>query len=225
MKGLLLFACICLAKTLLMAQTAVLEVSNNQSIATLQTVAAPYFKTVPFNKSFSQFLQELINDPDLQQKEVSRRTDSTFFFAGGTYKRFNPFLYRPTTVKITVAEAEFSESDSSSYRDTVVYYQLIVTADSTSQGEQFVKKEYQRLLRKHDKKFTYSAYPLYKDKPAGKGDVAICFMDLFAVSPLTVAWGREEGSRNFAFSISFRMKVQENRATMVTLPQEPIRNQ
>ena len=66
MKGLLLLACFCLGGVSLTAQTAVLEVSNNKSIATLQTVAAPYFKTLPFNKSFSQFLQELINDPDLQ---------------------------------------------------------------------------------------------------------------------------------------------------------------
>lgn len=225
MKGLLLLACLCLGHASLSAQTAILEVTNNMSAATLQNVAASYFKTAPYNKDFSQFLQELIADPDLQNKQVSRRTDSTFFFVSGTYKRYNPFIYRPTTVKISVAEAEFSDSDSSSYRDTVVYYQMIVTADSTAQGEQFVKKEYQRLLRKHDKKFTYAHYPLDKSNTASKGEVAICFMELFAVSPLTVAWGREEASRNFAFSLTLRLKVRENRAEIVTLPHEPIRSQ
>lgn len=223
MKGLLLFACICLGKVSLMAQTAILEATNSMSVTTLENIATSYFKSVPYNKDFSQFLKELMTDPDLQDKQLSRRTDSTFFFVSGTYKRFNPFIYRPTTVKITVVEAEFSDSDTSSYRDTVMYYQLIVSTDSTAQSEQFVKKEYQRLLRKHDKKFTFSTYPLQKDNTASKGEVSICFMDVFAVSPLTVAWGREETTSNYAFSLTFRMKVRENRATMVTLPHEPIR--
>jgi hypothetical protein len=206
-----------------MAQNAVLEMTSNVGVANLQQVAQPYFKLDPYKNSFSQFLQEFINDPDLQYKVLNKRTDSTFFFASGTYKRFNPFIYRPTTLKVAVIESEFSDSDTSSYRDTVLYYQLLVTTDSTAQSEQFVKKEYNRLLRKHDDKFTFNTQPLNEANSAQKGEIAIGFFNLFAVSPITIAWGRELASRNYVFSLTLRMKVQENRATLVTLPQEPIR--
>jgi hypothetical protein len=124
---------------------------------------------------------------------------------------------------VAVIESEFSDSDTSSYRDTVLYYQLLVTTDSTAQSEQFVKKEYNRLLRKYDDKFTFNTQPLNEANSAQKGEIAIGFFNLFAVSPITIAWGRELASRNYVFSLTLRMKVQENRATLVTLPQEPIR--
>ena len=204
-------------------QNAVFEMTSNLGVATLQQVAAPYIKLDPYKNSFSQFLQEFINDPDLQYKVLNKRTDSTFFFASGTYKRFNPFIYRPSSLKVAIIESEFSDSDTSSYRDTVVYYQLLVTADTTAQSEQFVKKEYSRLLRKHNDKFTFNIQPLNDTNNAQKGEIAIGFFNLFAVSPITIAWGRELASRNYVFSLTLRMKVQGNRATLVTLPQEPIR--
>jgi hypothetical protein len=204
-------------------QHPVLEITSNMGITALKQVADPYFKAEPYDKSFSQFLQEFINDPDLQYKVLNKRTDSTFFFASGTYKRFNPFIYRPTTLKAAIIESEFSDSDTSSYRDTVIYYQLLVTADSTAQSEQFVKKEYHRLLRKHGDKFTFNTQTLNDANGAQKGEIAIGFFNLFAVSPITIAWGRELASRDYVFSLTLRMKVKENRAVMVTLPREPMR--
>jgi hypothetical protein len=205
------------------AQNVLLEASSQMSLTTLQDLAAPYFKTIPYHKSFSAFLQEVINDPDLQDKEVHRRTDSTFFHVSGNYQRFNPFIYRPTKVKVIIAESEFSYNDTTSYTDTVVYYQLLVTTDTTEKGKQFVQKEYNRLLRKAGRTFTHQTYALGKETSAAEGELTNSFIAPFAVSPLTIAWGREATTQHYAFSFSLCMKVNENRAGMVTLPQEPIR--
>ena len=203
-------------------QTAVLEASNNNCINILQNLAGPYYRVHPFNKDFSAFIAQVVADPDLHSKKVERRTDSTFFFVGGTYQRYNPFIYRPTTVRLVVAESEFTYSDSSDYKDTIIYYQLIVTADTSAQAEHFVKKEYHKLLRKYDKRMKFSTYPLGKENSSRQGEATLCFINPFAVSPLTLAWGRDEQSRAYLFSITLRMKVKENRAFMVTLPHEPI---
>lgn len=205
------------------AQNPALYYSYRMGLTLLQDITKPYFKTVPYDKLFSSFLHEVLNDPDLQGKVVKPRTDSTFFYTSGTYKRFNSLIYRPTTLKLIVTEALFSASDTSSHVDTVIYCQLLVTTDTTARSEQFVKKEYSRLLRKYDRKFTYDTYPLGAPNGANRGEVAHCFIAPFVVSPLTVAWGRNEATREYVFSISLRMKVQENWAGMVTLPHEPIR--
>lgn len=205
------------------AQNPVLEITHQMSITTLQQLTAPYFKTLPYNKSFSSFLREVMSDPDLQDVEVNRRTDSTFFYVSGTYRRYNPFIYRPTTVKVIIAEAEFSDSDTSNYKDTVVYYQLLVTTDSTPQSRQFVEKEYNRLLRKGGRNFSHKTYAPRLENNASEGAITHSFSPPFNVSPLTLAWGREADTRLYAFSLTLLMKVKENRAGMVTLPQESIR--
>lgn len=224
MKGLLLMMTLLAGGSMTCGgQNLALEMTSNYSISTLQDLAAPYFKTLPYHKSFSAFLQEVINDPDLQDKVVHRRTDTTFFHVSGTYQRYNPFIYRPTTLKLIIAESEFAYSDTSQYRDTVVYYQLLVTTDTTEKGKQFVQKEYNRLLRKAGRNFTHQTSALGAANSAADGEITYSFITPFAVSPLTLAWGRETTSREYAFSLSLCLKVKENRAGMVTLPQEPIR--
>lgn len=224
MKGMLLmFALLWLGTPPAGAQNIARQVSNARSINALQDLAAPYFKTHPYNKSFSVFLQDLLNDPDLQDKVVNRRTDSTFFYIGGTYQRHNPFVYRPTTVKLVIAESEFTDSDTSRYRDTVVYCQLLVMADSTEKARQFVQKEYSRLLRKASRSFTHKSYTMSQADRVAEGEVTNSFISPFAVSPLTLGWGREAASRAYIFSVTLLLKVNGNWAEMVTLPQEPIR--
>ncbi|HEY1115052.1 MAG TPA: hypothetical protein VGE66_15890 [Chitinophagaceae bacterium] len=205
------------------AQNIARYVSNARSINALGDLAAPYFKTHPYNKSFSVFLQDVLNDPDLQKKVVNRRTDSTFFFVSGTYQRYNPFVYRPTSVRLAIAESEFTDSDTSCYRDTVVYCQLLVTADSTEKARQFVQKEYSRLLRKASRFFTHKSYTMSRANRVAEGEVTDSFISPFAVSPLTIGWGREAATRAYIFSVTLLLKVNGNWAEMVTLPQEPIR--
>lgn len=224
MKGLLLmFALLWLGTSPAGAQNIARYVSNARSINVLQDLAAPYFKTHPYNKSFSVFLQDVLNDPDLQDKVVSRRTDSSFFFLSGTYQRYNPFVYRPTSVKLVIAESEFTDSDTSHYRDTVVYCQLIVKADSTEKARQLVTKEYSRLLRKASRSFTHKSYTISQVNRVTEGEVTNSFISPFAVSPLTIGWGREAATRTYTFSVTLLLKVNGNWAEMVILPQEPIR--
>jgi hypothetical protein len=223
MRGLLLIvACFCLGTLQAGAQNTMLQAVNEASITTLQDLTASYFKSTPYNKSFSGFLQEIMNDPDLQDKVINRRTDSTFFYISGTYRRFNPFIHRPTILKLIVAESEFTDSDTSSYKDTVMYCQLLVTIDTTGKSGQFVKKEYNRLLRKAGRAFTHQTYALGQENSANKGEITNSFITPFAVSPLTIAWGRHEATHEYVLSISLRLKVTENRAAMVTLLNEPI---
>ena len=220
---LLMLALLCLGTPPAGAQNIFLEVTTERSLSALQELAAPYFKTLPYHKSFSSFLQDVINDPDLQQKVVNRRTDTTFFYVSGTYKRYNPFVYRPTQVKLVIAESEYAYSDTSSYRDTVVYYQLIVTADTSEKAKQFAKKEYGRVLRKASRSFTHESHSLNQRKSVAEGELTNSFIHPFAVSPVAIGWGREASTRAYVFSLTLCLKVNENRAGMVTLPQEPIR--
>lgn len=219
---LLLLACLLVGVAPLQAQDPVLKELNSRSVAAVQSITGTYFKTLPYQKPFSRFLQELLADSDLQDKVVNQRTDSTFFYFSGTYKRFNSFIYRPTTLKLIVAESEFAPSDTSSYKDTVVYCQLLVTADTTERGRDFVKKEYSRLLRKSTPEFYHSSYALGSQSNAHSGELSHCFIQPFAVAPLTIAWARNKDTREYTLSISLAMKVKANEAGMITLPQETV---
>ena len=87
-------------------------------------VAKNYFRSNPFDRKFSQFLNHLMNDPAIGNKKILKRTDTSFFYLSGDYSNHNPFFYLATRTKVVVAESEVIINDSLSLTDTIITYQL-----------------------------------------------------------------------------------------------------
>ena len=106
--------------------------------------------------------------------------------------------------------------DSLSTVDTILFYQLVGYSHGAA-GTEAVKKEYSRFDRKYGKNF-YS-----EDSELKKGDDVIgvtrnyFLLTSTLLSPLSISWAKLDDDKN-VFTITFRIKLAENMATLPQLP-------
>jgi hypothetical protein len=167
-----------------------------------------YFRTDPLVTEFSVFLQHLMNDPTIQHKEVQKRTDSTLFYFFGTYTDYNPFFFKPKRVEILLQQRPI-EYRNSAKPDTIFVYQLTAIAGSGSNGEADVRKEFERIHRRFNKKFDFSKFEPYSGDSSTNGGLHHYFVGFSDVSPVSTAWGRLTGE--YVLQITLRVKLYENR--------------
>ena len=55
-------------------------------------IAKNHFRSNPFDREFSQFLNHLMNDPTIGNKKILKRTDTSFFYFSGEYSDYNPLF-------------------------------------------------------------------------------------------------------------------------------------
>lgn len=171
-----------------------------------------YFRSNPFMGEFSSFLKHLINDPDIHDKKTQQRTDSTFFYFYGVYNTFNPFFFKPKRVDILLEEASVKYTDSLP-PDTILVYQLIAYTDE-SKGKQEVQKEFEKIHRQYNKKFTNSNYRDLKTGEEISGGLHNYFVPLAALAPVSTIWSFLEETKEYILHITLRIKTSENRATL-----------
>src|SRR5437870_249615 len=70
----------------------------------LYKFADEYFRSDPFKGHFSDFLKHLVNDPDISNKDIQKRTDTSFYTFYGTYKSYNPFFLKPKRIEILLQQ-------------------------------------------------------------------------------------------------------------------------
>lgn len=182
-------------------------------------VAKTYFRSNPFDIHFSTFLSHLTHDPTLLNKKLDKRTDTSLFFFQGDYNGHNPYNFKADRVEIRLAEREVNLKDSPLTIDTLLFYQLAGYSYGAA-GTEAVKKEFSRFERKYGKNF-YS-----EDSELKKGNDSIgiarnyfLFGSTFlsAFSPLSVSWAKLDDYQN-VFTITFRIKLAQNMATLPQLP-------
>ncbi len=145
-----------------------------------------YFRSNPFAGNFSGFLHHLLNDPSVLEKEIQKRTDTSFFYFSGFYKNYNPFFFKPGKVQVLLQEASVNYGDSLA-NDTIFIYQLVAYADGTEKGEQEVKREFEKIHRVFNKKFYNSNYEDLNNGESS-GGVHNYFVAYSTLAPATTIW-------------------------------------
>jgi hypothetical protein len=169
-----------------------------------------YFRSNPFVGNFSGFLNHLLNDPSLLEKEIQKRTDTSLFYFSGLYKNHHPFFFKPKKVQILLQEASVNYGDSLA-NDTIFIYQLVAYADGTEKGEQEVKREFEKIHRVFNKKFYNSNYHDLKTGETS-GGLHNYFVAYSTLAPATIIWTKLDNE--FVLNISLRFKASENRAVL-----------
>jgi hypothetical protein len=171
-----------------------------------------YFRSNPFIGEFSGFLKHLMNDPSIQNKKTQRRTDSALFYFYGAYKDYNPFFFKPKRVEILLEEISVKYTDSLP-NDTIFVYQLIAYADA-SKGKQEVKKEFEKIHRQYNKKFSNSNSQDLKTGDEISGGLHNYFVPFAGIAPVTTAWGYLTHTNEYVLNITLRLTSSENRAIL-----------
>jgi len=187
---------------------------ENQNRESLHQITGLYFRVNPYDREFSEFLNQLINDPAISNKTLDKRTDSTFFYFKGEYKNFSPFFFKAIRTEIILAETEIALDDSTGKSDTIMAYQLLGYSAGSNQGKEDVKQEFIKFKKKIKKKFWSIDPTEFKNGTETTGQIQNYFLPLHTVSPLTAAWGKLTASNECIFVITLRMKVKQNIAIL-----------
>jgi hypothetical protein len=181
----------------------------------LVKIARDYFRSDPYIVHFSSFLNHLMNDPTLVNKTTVKRTDTTLFFFKGDYTTHNPFAFKAKRTEIRLAEQQINLDDSIHTKDTILLYQLVGYTDGPDAIDE-VKKEFSKFERRYGKKLQNEDTPLNSENGV-TGLVRNYFFPFDRYSPLVVSWAKLSDLQT-VFTITFRIKVIENVASLPYLP-------
>lgn len=173
-----------------------------------------YFRTDPFNGQFSAFMQRLLNDPAIQDKDSKKRSDTSLFYFFGTYKNYNPFFFKPKRVEILLEETVIAYSDSVSTKDTILVYQLMAYNDNTDAGKREIKKEVDKINRQYNKKFFDRKFKEIKKGETVNGEIHNYFLQWYGLAPLSIAWINIAETKEVVLNITMRMKTSDNLAVL-----------
>lgn len=174
-----------------------------------------YFRSDPFEGEFSSFLNHLLNDPAIKNKQTLHKTDSSLFSFFGVYNNYNPFFFKPERIEILLEEAPIQYADSIP-ADTILVYQLFAYAVGNNLGKQEVIKEFEKIHRKFHKKFDYSYDEDLKTGEDITGGIHNYFVTYIALSPASIAWSIVKNTGETVLNIAIRMKSSGNRAVLAT---------
>jgi hypothetical protein len=186
----------------------------DQDQQTMIKLVANYFRSNPYNRFFNSFLNHLMNDPMIINKQIEKRTDTSLFFFKGEYKNFNPFFYTPSRIEVTLTETVVIVNDSTQQLDTVITYQLAGYSKNNKAAESDVKDEFSKFQRRIKKKFWSAEATPLRSGNADLGQLQNYFILPYPLSPVSAAWGKIESSDEFVFAIIVRMKIIENVASL-----------
>lgn len=180
----------------------------------LYSFTKDYFRSNPFQGEFSVFLKHLLNDPTIEQKKTIQRTDSSFFSFFGIYKSHSPFFFKPKRVEVSLVEAPFRYADSLPVADTILIYQLMAYAGNDEKSQKEVQKEFERIHRHYNKKFSKSEQSPLSTGGIVTGSIRNYFVAYRMISPMAVAWSKLEKEEETVLILTVRIKLSENQATL-----------
>jgi hypothetical protein len=186
----------------------------------LKHMLKTYFRIHPFDMKFTTFILNLQKDPWFSIQEFDKRTDTTFFYLGGSYKNFNPFRFIPSQIKLVVSEQQVIHVDSLHTIDTIVALQILALSDTTAEGKNNVIKEFKRFHNNEGEFFYNSSHENLTKGQTIVGEVENYFVFPLSIAPVTVAWGSEPETNQFVFVITVRFKLKENLANYIAAPWE-----
>ncbi len=177
----------------------------------LYKAAEDYFRTNPFKTEFSQFINTLVSDPGLVEKDVKKKTDSTLFFLQGIYPSYAPFFFPTKRCKIVLAEQEFADSLTGELYSYFIY-QVIGYATPGEEGVKDIKQEFEKLNRRLKKGLEATDQKELRNGNELTGTIVNYRYNRMAFFPLTIAWATSPGHKENIVVLSIRFFLLENRA-------------
>jgi hypothetical protein len=176
-------------------------------------VAQHYYRSNPFEKPFSTFVNHLLNDPTLKNTTQSKKTDTTLYFLTGTYSTHSPFFFKSTHSKITLAEREeIMKSDTTVYVQPVFNYQLICYAAPGENGKKDVQEEFEKFCKKYKKGFSKTTSKNIDDGNGKSGEIRDFSIIYLTYPVLTAAWVSSADLKENFFAITLTFRVSDNMA-------------
>lgn len=228
---LMVLSCVICSAQEIQTDSSVVDLGSNQisldprkiivAKETIQKIGKDYFRSDPFDRTFSEFITHLINDPTISNTEIHKRTDTSLFYFSGNYKDYNPFFFIPKKTQVVIAESEEKLIDSSPKIDTIITYQLAGYTTGDRSGEDDVTKEFEKFDRKYGKKFIDHTYRELKRGNTIYGAIINYFVVNAGIAPLTVAWQKIGSLNEHVFVITFRFKVRDNIASLPISSNQP----
>jgi hypothetical protein len=179
---------------------------------TVSKITHSYFRSDPFNKEFSQFLNNLINDPALTEKSIKKRTDSTLFFLQGIYSSHSPFFFHTNRCKIILAERQEYKDSLSTRTYTYFIYQLIGYAAPGEEGQKDIKQEFEKLNRRFKKGLDETDQKELKRGYEQSGAIINYSFMKMPFYPLTIAWTTSADHQENIIAITVRFYMEDNEA-------------
>jgi len=187
----------------------------------LNKIGQDYFRLDPFKTEFSQFLNSLMNDPALAEKEISKRTDTTLFYLSGIYPSHKPFFFPTTRCKIILAEQEGYTDSLSTIPYYYFVYQLVGYASQDEEGLKNVKQEFEKLNRRYKKGFDSKNQKDLKRNGQESGAITNYSIKEMAFYPLTIAWATSGDQKENIVTISIRFFMVDNKAFLPITADSP----
>jgi hypothetical protein len=178
----------------------------------LQNVAEDYFRTNPFKTTFSQFLNNLINDPAISEKSISKKTDSTLYYFQGVYNSHSPFFFPSSHCKVILAEQEEYSDSLTNNIYTYFIYQLISYATPGEEGIKHIKQEFEKLNRRFKNKFEAKNQKDIKRGNEQSGAIIDYTSKGMIFHPLTIAWASSIDRKENILVLSIRFFIYDNKA-------------
>jgi len=179
-----------------------------------------YYRVNPFDRRFSTVLKDVLSDTSFVTIEMKKRTDSTFFFLSGYYKRFNPFDFIASETQLRMAETEIVYNDSLHTIDTIIIYQILGLTERGAEGLAKAQKELTRFHKRFSRDFSRSEYKQGERDGVITAAIYNYFFYGLQVAPLSIAWGKMPDDDRYTFTISLRLKIKENFAAIPKSPEE-----
>lgn len=176
-------------------------VSNSQSV---YSISKDYFRTDPFKISFSNFISQLINDPGIIEKKITKRSDSALFYFEGVYKSYSPFFIPVNYCKIILAEKEDRTDDSTQTPFFYYEYQLLGYVSNKDEGLKDVKLEFEKLNKKFSRILTPEEKRELKRNTGVAGNIINYSYKKMAFLPVTLAWASLQESTDYLIAITLR---------------------
>ena len=187
------------------------------SLQGLYKFADEYFRSDPFKGQFSDFLKHLINDPDIENKEIQKKTDTSFYSFYGNYKTYNPFFIKPKRIEILLQEVSVGYGDTAKAVDTIFQYQLLAYLNNDNKGREELKKEFEKMHRQTQRKFFDNSYKEISKGNEITGAFHNYFVPFYSLAPATVLWSEIKEKQELVLNITLRFKKEGNE-TILPMP-------
>ena len=181
-------------------------ISGGQQRYYVYGVFENYFPFSPFETTFSALFKNLNSDPQLLNKSLHKRTDTSLFAFSGNYDNYDRGILRKTNVEIKLNEVIVEFEDSLNTKDTFFQYQVVYDYNSSNAGPGYVKKIFSDFGKEYHGSFTGTKDFDIKDNNTSIGLTRNYFIQFSPVSPLTVGWVKINNNESI-FTIAVRFKL------------------
>lgn len=175
-----------------------------------------YYRVNPFQGTFSSFVKALSGDPELLNKTLVQKTDTSNYFLKGDYKVFNPFGLNANKVEMIFAEHQVDVTAKSRQEEYTIYtYQILAYFDDNKLNRDLILKDYNKLKKKLKRELQSEVIGLKGVQNITDGEITNFFYSTSIVYPVTISWQTLSKSGKLALTIITKLFVGNNYAMPV----------